>query len=360
VGGEIWKLPGSVYKGRSALEGKGHGGVAMRCRKPASISLFAFAGVFLTGLFAAQADGPLDGYSVDLGMVTRIRDQGLHHSQVMKTAEQLTAVIGPRLSGSPAMKRAAEWARDTLAGWGLENAALETFPGVGRGWTFRHCSVHMVEPHQVPLIALPKAWTPGTKKKRTGEVVRVKLESQEDLEAQEGKLAGKILFLDDARKIEPPEESPFQRYDHEDLEEKERFDIRTGGGQDWRARYKKRIEFWKKLLPWLEKEKVLATVTPSGWDTGILRVSRGGSNKAGDPQGVPQLMIAAEQYNRILRLLDLEIPVRLEIDVKAEFLDKDIHGYNTVAEIPGTDPGCGDRDAGRPPGLLARRDRSHR
>jgi len=285
-------------------------------------------------------DSSDENYPLDLEMVTRIRDQGLRHSQVMDTAEELTTVIGARLSGSPAMKEAAEWARDKLAGWGMENAALETYE-FGRGWTFSRCSVHMVEPQELPLIALPKAWSPGTKKKKSGEVVHAKLESDEDLEEQKGKLAGKIVFLSDAREIEPPEESPFQRYDDQDLEEREQYEIRTGRESDWRKRYRKRREFRKKLIPWLEEEKVLATVTPSGWDAGILRVSRGGSSKAEDPVGVTQFMLAAEHYNRVLRMLDRELTVKLEIDIRAEFHDKDIHGYNTVAEIPGADPDAG-------------------
>jgi carboxypeptidase Q len=314
----------------------------MKLPKPA-IFLILLASFWIAAADFAPlnaADNSAGDYPLDLAMVTRIRDQGLRHSQVMDTAEELVTVIGPRLTGSPAMKQAAEWARDTLTEWGLENAAIESFE-FGRGWSFSRCSVHMVEPQTLPLIALPKAWTPGTKKKKSGEVVYVKLESVEDLEEQKGKLAGKIVFLKGAREIEPPEESPFHRYDDEELEEKEKYNIRTARESDWRKRYRKRREFNKKLVPWLEEEKVLATVTPSGWDTGILRVSRGGSSKAGDPVGVPQFMLAAEHYNRVMRMLDRELTVKLELDIRTEFHEKDVQGYNTVAEIPGSDPDAG-------------------
>ena len=298
-------------------------------------SLYLLIGLILGQSAIAGAAEPLD-----LETVTRIRDQGLKQSRVMETAEHLTTVIGPRLTGSPAMKEAAEWAVEELKSWGIEHAATESFE-FGRGWTFSRASVHMVEPHQLPLIALPRAWSPGTKKPATGEVVQVSLETEEDLKEYEGQLGGKILFLDEARTIEPPERPPFRRHDEASLEEIEEYNIRLGGSPEWRKKRKARREFLKVLVPWLENEKVLATVSQSGWDAGLLRMHRGGSSKAGDPVGVPQLTMAAEHYNRIVRLLDKEIPVELEIDIDARFHEKDVQGYNVIAEIPGTDPEAG-------------------
>src|SRR5947199_5116295 len=95
--------------------------------------------------------------------IERIKDEGMNRSQVMQTLSYLSEVIGPRLTASPAAKRANEWTRDTLTKWGLQNAHLESWGPFGRGWTLKHFSAQVVEPQDIPLIAYPKAWSPGVK-----------------------------------------------------------------------------------------------------------------------------------------------------------------------------------------------------
>ncbi len=80
----------------------------------------------------------------------------------MQTLSYLSDVIGPRLTASPGMKRANEWTRDQLTKWGLQNAHLESWGPFGRGWTLKKFSAQVVEPLAIPLIAYPKAWSPGT------------------------------------------------------------------------------------------------------------------------------------------------------------------------------------------------------
>jgi carboxypeptidase Q len=103
--------------------------------------------------------------------IARIRDEGLNHSQVMQTLSYLTDVIGPRLTGSPNLKRANEWTRDRLTSWGLTNAHLEPWGPFGRGWTLKRFSTQVIEPQAIPLIAAPKAWSPGFDQPITAEVV---------------------------------------------------------------------------------------------------------------------------------------------------------------------------------------------
>src|SRR5215471_14531624 len=99
---------------------------------------------------------------VDLEMITRIRYEGFQNSKVMELASGLMDGIGPRLTGSPNMKRANEWTRDQLASFGLVNAHLESWGPFGRGWSNDYINVRMTSPDVVPLIAYAKAWTPGT------------------------------------------------------------------------------------------------------------------------------------------------------------------------------------------------------
>jgi hypothetical protein len=156
-----------------------------------AISASTLVGVALWMLLpaAAPAQEP-----VDWVMVNKIRDEGLHRSQVMSILEHLADEIGPRLTGSPQMKEANEWTRQQLADWGLEDARLEGYE-FGRGWSFSRASVHMLSPRQMPLLALPVAWTPGTGKKGVrGEAEKVEIESEKDFDKYRGKLAGKILF----------------------------------------------------------------------------------------------------------------------------------------------------------------------
>ena len=275
---------------------------------------------------------------VDLGMMTRIRDEGLHHSQVMETLFQLTDVIGPRLTGSPQAKQANEWTRDQFARWGLANAHLEGYP-FGRGWSYSATQVRLTSPRTALLLAYPRAWNPGTNGPVRGPALRVKIESEKDFDQYRGKLAGKILLLDDAQEFKEPEEPSFQRYSREDLEKLEEFGIESRNRD--RGDYRKAaIERWRlrnATNEFLEKEKALATVEASGRVNGVIRVTSGASWMPGQNVGIPGVVMAAEHYNELIRLLDHDQPVEIEIDVAARFLEDDLQAYDTLAEIPGTD-----------------------
>jgi len=283
---------------------------------------------------------------VDLVMVTRIRDEGFNRSKVMDTMSQLTDVVGGRLTGSPNAKKANEWTREQLASWGLRNAHVESWGPFGRGWSFDRASVHMAVPQATPLIALPRAWTPGTPGVVHGPVIKAKLESEADLEKVKGKLQGAIVFLADARNLKVPEKPLFNRYTDKELADLSLFEIPGPRGEEPRQApgqpvdregFLKRFRFQKRLREFLVAEKALATVEPSERDGGVVRVGGGGSREKGEEPGVLALVMAAEHYNRICRLLEKKADVELEIDVKAQFHDDDPMGYNTIAEIPGTD-----------------------
>src|ERR1043166_2297366 len=131
--------------------------------------------------------------------IARIRDEGLNHSQVMQTLSYLTDVIGPRLTGSPNLKRANEWTRDKMTSWGLTNAHLEAWGPFGRGWSLKRFSVQVIDMHAIPLIAAPKAWSPGFEKPFTAEVVYLDAKNDSDLEKYKGKLKGAIVLASPAR-----------------------------------------------------------------------------------------------------------------------------------------------------------------
>ena len=109
-------------------------------------------------------------YSAPKETIDRIRDEGMNRSQVMKTLSFLTDVIGPRLTGSPNLKRANEWTRDTMAKWGMQNAHLESWGPFVRGWSLRKFTASIVQPQYIPVIAYPAAWSPSTKGMITSDV----------------------------------------------------------------------------------------------------------------------------------------------------------------------------------------------
>jgi len=280
---------------------------------------------------------------LDWATLGRIRDEGFRHSQVMETAAQLTDVHGPRLTGSPQYKKAADWARQQLETWGLANAHLESWP-FGRGWSFERCSAHVVAPVSFPLVALPKAWTAGTTGPVRGKVMRVKVDSEADVEKLKGKIAGRILWVGEPRELKGPEEGGvFKRYTEKQLDDLEQYQVpgARGGrgpmGPADREAFLKRRRLQRALDKLYETERPLAVVEPSERDANVLRLGGARSYKKGDPQPVTQLVVSASQWSRVARLLDRKTEVEVEIDVKAAFHEEDLNGYNVVADLPGGD-----------------------
>src|SRR5438270_9343614 len=128
-------------------------------RRQFAVLLLLFTLIVPYAAFAQQPQQPAED-----PMITRIKDEGMNRSQVMQTLSYLSDVIGPRLTASPNMKRANEWTRDKLTYWGLKNAHLEAWGPFGRGWSQVRFSAQVVEPQNIPLIAYPKAWSPGLKR----------------------------------------------------------------------------------------------------------------------------------------------------------------------------------------------------
>ncbi len=126
--------------------------------------------------------------------VERIKAEAEKHSKVMETLSYLTDVIGPRLTGSPQLKRANEWTRDRLKTWGLADAHLEPWGPFGRGWTLQRFSAQVIEPQCIPLIAFPKAWSPGTDGTRAAEVIHFDVKTVADFERYKGKVHGAIVL----------------------------------------------------------------------------------------------------------------------------------------------------------------------
>jgi len=276
---------------------------------------------------------------VDLETTGRIRYEGFHNSKVMDYATGLMDSIGERLTGSPNMKRANEWTRDQLTAMGLSNSHLEPWGPFGRGWANQYVNVRMTSPDIVPLIAYPKAWTPGTNGVVQGKCVRVIVEDKKDFDKYKGKLAGMIVIAGtdaDAKLITEPLS---RRFSDDDLSKLADYQIAGEHPPTRFAEFAKRQQFTKDTNQFFADEKVLAVIDHSRPTSGggTVFVLSGGSYKTGETTTVPQLTMALEHWTRIVRLLQQKKDVSLELNVTNTFYDDDPMQYDTIAEIPGTD-----------------------
>jgi len=276
---------------------------------------------------------------VDLDAINKIRYEGFHNSKVMEIASGLMDGIGPRLTGSPNMKRANEWTRDKLTEFGLANAHLEPWTPFGRGWSNEYINVRMIAPDVAPLIAYSKAWTPGTNGEVRGSVVRVRITGPQDLARYKGKLAGKIVLLGDDAEIKLSTEPLAQRHSEKTLGDLSQYQI-PGDRNDARIReFQNRARQGRGIAKFFEDEKVIALVDHSrgAINGGTVFVQQGGSYKEGQTSNITQVTLATEHWSRLARLVDRKVDVQLEMNVKNTFYDDAMTQWDTIAEIPGSD-----------------------
>jgi carboxypeptidase Q len=277
----------------------------------------------------------------DLDMANKIRAEGFYNSEVMHTLEQLTDSIGPRLSGSPQMKKANDWTLEKLKGWGLEKAHLDPFE-FGRGWSHDSATINLLSPREVSLHGIPVAWTPGTSGEVTGEVVIFDAESEADLVQYKGKLKDKIIMMGQGKNIEAPENSVFKRYDSGELSKLKDFDVSKGPSHspwisaDRRDSAMQRYNFRQTLNRFLKEEKVAGVVYRSWRQGGLINVF-GRDHRVGKTFPVPAIIIEAEHYNSLSRMIDNGHTPKLSLNIEARFHDEDRNAYNTIAEITGSD-----------------------
>jgi carboxypeptidase Q len=287
---------------------------------------------------------------LDLNAYARIREEGLAHSHVMDLASALTDDIGGRLTGSPNMQKANDWTRDELTRLGLANAHLEDWGEFGLGWQQLNTWVRMTAPDTAPFIAQATPWSPATNGAVTGEAINVNIEDDKDFDKYKGKLAGKIVLLGEMREVPPVDKPLFERYTDKDLEELAQYE--AGPNRDLQRRieaYVKRAALREKVAAFLADEKVAGVVLPSrdgknsGGSGGTFFDDNGAAlgtqpYKADKAVKVPVVVTAIENYGRVYRLLKAHVPVTLEMNVETKFTGDHQHGFDTVAEIPGTDP----------------------
>ena len=295
--------------------------------------------------------------NIDLTMYARIRDEGFRHSRVMQFGSALADGIGPRLTGSPNMAKANAWTRDTLTAIGLENAHLEDWGEFGMGWQQINTWARMVTPDPEPLWLQAAPWSPSTAGPVSGDAVLIELSTEADLAKYKGKLGGKVVLLGTMRAVPDLDKPLFVRYTDAELAEMETYPTGNGGRgglppgqtiQQFLAERQRIATLRTAALKMMADEGVLAIITPprdggNGGGTGII-FDDNGANLSRNAQvaatkvAIPNAVMSIECYGRLYRLLQARVPVKIEVNIETKFTGDHEHGFDTVAEIPGTDP----------------------
>ncbi len=284
---------------------------------------------------------------VDLSMIHRIKAEAFENSQVMDHLFYLSEVYGPRLNNSPGHRAAAQWLMERMKSYGMTNVHLEKWGPFGQSWKLTNFSAHLIEPQYQPLIGVPLAWTPGTKGVVTGEPILAVIKTEADFEKFKGKLRDKVVLTMEPKQIEMIAEPMARRLTNEELLSRaSSYDPARPnpfGGPSPRGPATPPIDreavvrFRNKMNQFLKDEGALVVLQYGGsGDGGTVFAAAGGSRDPKDPIPPPMVALTPEHYNRIVRLLEKKIPVKLKFDIQAEFLTDDQDGFNVIGEIPGS------------------------
>lgn len=290
------------------------------------LSVFIFCGV------------PLAAETIDHDVLTEIRQEGIDRSEIMDILSYLTDVSGPRLTGSPGLARATEWARSRLEEWGLQNVRVEPWGDFGRGWSAAGYSVELLAPYYMRLIAYPEAWTSGTNGRLIGVPVRVRIENEADFEEYRGKLKGEIILLGSNPEPQRGFEPDSIRFDEERLEEIARAPLTGRTVSDERRReFRRQRDLREKMRQFLRDEEVGAVLQAGRGRHGTVVVTGGGAHRIDEEPGIPSFRMALEHFGLLARLLDKGVEPQIAVESIVSFHEDDLQGYNLLAELPGID-----------------------
>ncbi len=250
-------------------------------------------------------------------------------------------------------KAAGDWAVKRLQEYGLANVKEEKWGPFGRGWQSKYFEAHMVEPQFSALVGIPLAWTEGTNGSVTGEPIIASIRTEADMEKFKGKLKGKIVMTSEPREMAFPTTAEGRRYtDAELTAEAEAPEPgrpaffgapnaargqRPGQAAPQFMSREERQRLQAKIANFYKDEGVLLTISESNNGSGgTIFAASGGSYDPKQPTSVPGVGLMPEQYNRVARLVQHEIPVKLEFNIQNEFFNDNPDSFNITGEIPGT------------------------
>ena len=291
----------------------------------------------------------------DQSIFWKIRQEGTNNSQILRTLHMLTDVHGPRLTGSPNLKAAGEWAIQQMQSWGMKNGRLEPWDFGHPGWANERLAAYIVSPVKDTLVAEVLAWTPGTRGVVKGAALQITMPrqpTQEELsahlEALKESVKGKIVLVNAPTKVAVTfNPTPLRREDSEVITQMTTppavQQAGRGGGppptQGQQGQPPRRPlaanQVEEQLNAFLVANGVLVRITDAGRDHGQIRAF---NNRTFDETKAPPIVVMRnEDYGRIWRLLDDKRAVELEFDIVNRSYPEGRTSYNVIAEIPGSD-----------------------
>lgn len=355
-------------------------------RRPLLIGIPVLVSLLVISQLSSQLAAQQQAEKIDLNAIYKIKTaeignggggrggRGPARAPIMETMFNLTDLYGPRLTNSPQFRAAGDWAVKQLKEWGLSNVHLEPWstvppaaaqtppaadaannaaPGGGRAqargpipsWQMTGYSGAMIEPSYMPIIGYPQAWSGGTNGPIAAEAVLAPpIQTMADMDKLHGKLTGKIVLTAAEPQLQLPTTPLAHRYTEEELNGlmPEIFPAGGrggGGGRGGNANLtpQEQQAFTRRQQTFFKDEGALATITASATGQAGMVFANNGAPRTGDPtKNLPALAITAEHYNRIARLLDHNVKVKLAFDIKVEWDTSKTEAFNVVAEIPGT------------------------
>jgi hypothetical protein len=284
----------------------------------------------------------------DETIISKLKDEGLHHSQVMEHAFYLTDVSGPRLTASPGFMRAATWAKNKLESWGLKNVLIESWGEFGKGWEQERCYVAMTKPYYVPLVAQAMAWTGSTPGKgiTTADIVLIKAKDSAELMQYAGKVKDKVVMVWRPDTLKMGFKADATRYTDQELDSMAKIESSQARQNNRQANpammeaFRARMALSRAMSSFFTNEKPALILSMGRGTEGTIFVqgAPGTAYKLDAQTGPANVVLSSDDFLRLQRLVNAGMPVQIEADVKTKFFDKDPNGYNVIGEIPGTDP----------------------
>lgn len=281
----------------------------------------------------------------------KIRKEGMDNSQILRTLHFLTDRYGPRLTGSPNHKAAADWTVKTMKEWGFDNAQLEPWDFGHPGWVNERASGFITAPVQDSLVFEVLAWTPSTNDTVSGQAFNLLIPdrpTQEELTAYfagvQSKIKGNMILVGKPAVIPVTIDPPSKRIADEDI--KRRFDPSAAQQtpqrpqgfptpQAPRAGQLSPLQIAEQIDKFLLDNGAAVRINDAGREHGQIRAF---NNRTFDvTKTVPTVVMRNEDFGRITRLVGDSTPVSLEFNIKNRTIPEGTTSYNVIGEIAGTD-----------------------
>ena len=300
----------------------------MKIKKISTVVLFLF---FLPLWLMSQNE------NVDLGMIYKIKQEGLKNSSIEDLAFWLTDFVGPRLTASTGYNRANEWAKKKMEELGFQNVRIEAAKDFPRGgWDNLKTYAAMTSPYYVNFACNPVAWTGSTNGPIKGEVILLDVKAETDLDKYKETLAGKIVLIPSTSTYEVSFDPLATRLTDAQLKD---LSMATSASDPRRPPFDRTAMMAQRALrlkisEFLKNEGAAVILNSSG--TFNVPRSNGASYVSGTKEPIAELNLPIEDHGRMERLLRHNIPVEMEVEITNKFFDSPTV-YNVIGEIPGTD-----------------------